>query len=535
MKQLRLLPLALLLLTLWGCGSRERAPKSDFETEFSSSSEPTTISVFSAAPEPVSYPLEPCTLTLFTFSELSPGDRQLLSAMQEATGVTLTVDSGAAQESLNADIAAGDLFDLYLNLPDYLLGGDDFGVTLNLTELLSQHAPSYISAVNALEGGPQAAASLSHGGYSMCILMDEPMVQSNFGLVLRQDWLEELGYAAPETYQDYHDLFLAMKNAYAPKLPFWLPQTGVTDGNHFCAGYDISLGSRSYFRGFYQTDGTVRFGPQEQGFTDYLTMLRLWYQEGILNNTFLDQIDFQSNSYLIDLSTGAYGAFFLPLESYDLLSGMCSFPITPAMDPVRERGDSTHLTQNSTQVIYGTGYSVSVDCADPALAVEALDWLYSPEARLLGAYGQEGESYEWRDGSPAYTELILNNPQGLTVSEALSVYTAPQLSAAVSPSAMALVQESPQAQEVWGRQKDGDHMLPQGIQLTQAEQEEYADLATDISTYVDSVIPQFILGELSLEQIPEIQAHIRELDVDLCLQLWQRALDRYNRQEFIEE
>ena len=100
---------------------------------------------------------------------------------------------------------------------------------------------------------------------------------------------------------------------------------------------------------------------------------------------------------------------------------------------------------------------------------------------------------------------------------------------------MALVQESPQAQEVWGRQKDGDHMLPQGIQLTQAEQEEYADLATDISTYVDSVIPQFILGELSLEQIPEIQAHIRELDVDLCLQLWQRALDRYNRQEFIEE
>ena len=53
-------------------------------------------------------------------------------------------------------------------------------------------------------------------------------------------------------------------------------------------------------------------------------------------------------------------------------------------------------------------------------------------------------------------------------------------------------------------------------------------LAADFSTYVDSVIPQLITGEISLDEIPAIQQSIRDMGADDCIALWQAELDRWN-------
>lgn len=89
------------------------------------------------------------------------------------------------------------------------------------------------------------------------------------------------------------------------------------------------------------------------------------------------------------------------------------------MDPVSASGDMTHLAPAPATIVWGPGYSVSTACTEPALAVQMLDWLYSEEAQLLGGYGTEGESYTIENGSPAFTDLILQNPQSLTPPEAL--------------------------------------------------------------------------------------------------------------------
>ena len=71
-------------------------------------------------------------------------------------------------------------------------------------------------------------------------------------------------------------------------------------------------------------------------------------------------------------------------------------------------------------------------------------------------------------------------------------------------------------------------MLPQGLALTQEDAETYSGLAADFSTYVDSVIPQLITGEISLDEIPAIQQSIRDMGADDCIALWQAELDRWN-------
>ena len=521
-----ILPMLFLTL-LCGCGSEKDVPEAMPHQNFASDSAVVQNDVFRSSPAPISYPLEDApTLTLYyplSDDSLPAGDQQLLSAWEDATGVTIHATGIPAddyQMNLNTYISAGEMPDLMLNVPSYMMT-EDIDALLELSDLIAEHAPNYIAAVNELDGGPQSAINSEGKLFSMCVLMDRPTVLSGFGLVLRQDWLEELGVSAPETYEDYHDLLLAMKDAYHPAQPLRIPEKGVTDYNNFCAGFGISLGSRSANHGFYQVDGTVHYGPLEEGFTQYLTLLHQWFQEGIITSRFLDFTDFGSNSYLIELSTGDCGAFFLPAGSYETLSGMCSFPITPGMDPVQNSGDTTHLAPDCATVVWGPGYSVSTTCEHPELAVMALDWLYCSEAHMLSAYGTEGISYEITDDQPTFTELVQNAP-----GTQLPNYTAMTLGACIAPEIVPLLSGS-NVMEVWNRQKDAAYMIPQGVQMTQEDSEEYTALAADISTYIDSLIPQFITGERDLSEIPAAQEKIRSWNVDRCMELWQEALDRY--------
>lgn len=151
----------------------------------------------------------------------------------------------------------------------------------------------------------------------------------------------------------------------------------------------------------------------------------------------------------------------------------------------------------------------------------ALDWLYTPEARFLSAYGTEGISYELIDKQLAFTALIREDPVNQ-----LPAYTALTLGSSIAQESIRLLSGS-DVLDVWNQQKDAAYMIPQGAQMTQEDSEEYTALAADISTYIDSLIPQFITGERPLSDIPAAQEKIRSWDVDRCIELWQEALDRY--------
>lgn len=539
MKLRKLTALCLSLGLLCACGSSrdvpEIMPRQSYAASEEDSMQEYAAEVFQSAPGPISYPLPDVSAALTLAYPLNndfdlPGDRQFLAEWEKATGVTIEAEAIPGTEyyaGLNQRIAADELSDLYLHLPDYLLE-TDVGVAQELGSLLSQNAPNYISAVNSLPDAVHAVTEADGRICRMALLMDQPSVYADFGLMLRQDWMDALDLSSPETYDDLHNVLLSIKDAYQPAQPLRLLNTGFTDYNNLCSGYGISLGSTAPNNGFYQVDGQVRYGPLEAGFTDYLTMLHLWYQEGIITPAFLDAADPTANSYLGDVSTGDYGAFFLPLDSFSALGSMCSFPLAPAMDPVTAHGEITHLSTAAATVIWAPGYSVSTACPDPALAVQVLDWLYSEEAQLLGGYGTDGESYTMENGTPAYTDLILHNPQGLAPPEALGTYTSPSLSGLRPKDAVLLLYETRALLEVWSQQKDAAYMLPQGLALTQEEAETYSGFAADFSTYVDSVIPQLITGEIALDEIPAIQQSVRDMGAEDCIALWQAALDRWN-------
>ena len=166
MKRFSLILPLLFLVLLCGCGSEKDVPEAMPHQDFASDSADAQSNVFRSSPAPISYPLEDApTLTLYyplSADSLPMGDQQLLSAWEDATGVTIHATGIPAddyQMNLNTYISAGEMPDLMLNVPSYMMT-EDIDALLELSDLIAEHAPNYIAAVNELEGGPQAAAAL---------------------------------------------------------------------------------------------------------------------------------------------------------------------------------------------------------------------------------------------------------------------------------------------------------------------------------------------------------------------------------------
>ena len=70
-----------------------------------------------------------------------------------------------------------------------------------------------------------------------------------------------------------------------------------------------------------------------------------------------------------------------------------------------------------------TGMAITTACKYPVEAARWCDWVYSEEGHMYKVFGIEGETYEWVDGFPKFTDLIVNNPDGLSFSQAHTLYT----------------------------------------------------------------------------------------------------------------
>ena len=78
--------------------------------------------------------------------------------------------------------------------------------------------------------------------------------------------------------------------------------------------------------------------------------------------------------------------------------------------------------------------------------------------------------------------------------------------------------------------KDGDYLLPVDIYYGFSDDEEVGDLidlALEMNTYAEQQLLQLITGQTSLEEIPNMQAKLRELGAEDCIAIVQQRLEDY--------
>ncbi|GMK37458.1 hypothetical protein PCCS19_05120 [Paenibacillus sp. CCS19] len=244
----------------------------------------------------------------------------------------------------------------------------------------------------------------------------EDVTQQVFlGPAIRKDWLDKLQLSSPTTIDEWHTVLKAFKeqdpngNGKADEIPINIPAGELAFAGAFGTPND-----------YYQDNNTVKYGPIEPGFKNYLTTMNQWYEEGLLDKDFATTDGKMKDAKMTGNQVGATVLFLNGgIGKYmDLMAQtQPEFKIVGTTYPTLNAGEKPVFGYIDNPV---TGIFTAITGSNKNVAgtVKFLDYLYSDEGKLTMNFGKEGETYTLVDGQPKYTDAVLKNPDGLPISQA---------------------------------------------------------------------------------------------------------------------
>jgi putative aldouronate transport system substrate-binding protein len=138
------------------------------------------------------------------------------SQIVKHTGINIKFDNPSpemANEKFNLMVTSGEYTDLATS--DYVGGGDkaiEDEVFLRLNELMDKYAPDYMKLLKADPANLRDATTDSGNRWRFCQIT-EGLQLAYSGLMIRQDWLDELGIKElPQTYDELHDALVKFRD-----------------------------------------------------------------------------------------------------------------------------------------------------------------------------------------------------------------------------------------------------------------------------------------------------------------------------------
>ena len=457
----------------------------------------------------------------------------LLKAAEEITGVKIDyIPVGAFNtgEVYALSFASGDLADMYYwGVYQYSKGADgaiEDDIFIPLNDLIDEYAPYYKATRESSEDIMRATISDEGNIVSFYVLNTED-VYSGMGYMTRQDLLDEAGLDIPVTYDDWYEMLTAYKN-----MGVAVPTYNIGDmGALFFGGFGLEYNWIDFMNiPFYQIDGVVQFSPFAENFKQMVETCHQWYSEGLVLEDFYsmhDMSETQAKEY--NGETAVWTAY---ANAVNVFKNNTTIPGASAVaipNPVMKEGDQIHLSISSSLVGNDCG-AVSTQCKYPELAVQWLDFWYGPQGTELLNYGVEGVSMEYdENGAPQLTDIVLNNPDGLTTEAIQALYLGYNFAGLFDPTVMLATYDDAQitAMEVWTSNIDDEWNYPNGAALTSEETDEYNSYYSDISTYLSTEVVSFVTGARDLDTFDSFISDLESMGAQTCIDIKQAALDRY--------
>ncbi len=482
---------------------------------------------------------EPTTLSYFVADDSNAAimttdwnDNEFYQEMERRTGVHLEfemVSSADYQTNFNLMIASGNLADMiYVGASYYAEGVDaaiDDGYFLDLTDLVDEYMPNY-ERIRTSDVQYELLSTTDSGRLGAVYELRQSKQGPWLGLWIRQDWLDDLGLETPVTFDDYHEVLTAFKNEKGATAPLILNFSG-SDGE-----FGTMSGGLNVLNSWQLDEtGKVNFGPYMDAWKEYVTIMHQWYTEGLIDPDFMATDERTADmAKVVTGASGLFAALYTMPSVYEAASEDPNMNLAPVNPPVMNEGDEGHIRLRDSYTSGNT--AISADSENWEVALRWLDYLYTDEGALLANYGVEGDTFEFdENGKPVFTDKILNNENGWTMTQTVASYLCPSAGIANWSDwtrELAGVPEKDQAcYDVWSEFSD-DWRLPSSVTLTQEESTERAALYADISTIVKEQTAQFISGALDIES--NWDAYISALEasgMERAIEITQAAYDRY--------
>lgn len=444
------------------------------------------------------------------------------------------------QTQFNIMVMGGDYPDLMAQPASAYSGEADAlvedGICIDLTPLLATYAPDYMEKVYNKYDIYAKQATTDSG---RIVTINTLSQQISAGMVIRKDWVEKLNLEMPETYDEIHDVLMAFKTELDIAHPMIMTSTLTYSANIFYAGMDVAtpgsgdLASANSGDLAWQLDdnGNVVATCLTPQFKEFLMMLNQWYNDGLLTDLSLSLANTQAfDAHAKANEVGFWGTGTSALSA-DFAAGSddSDFHAYPVAEPTPTGAESVRMGPVSN-TMGSAGWGISTQCEYPEAALSYINWFFTDEGYQLTSFGKEGVTYTLDEsGNKQLTELITNNPEGMSSTVALAMYSAFgggfAIISSIEKTAMGFTtQAQKDSQEIWGAD-DNSHTY-YGT-LTADESSTYSSRASDISTLLDENMSQFVYGQKSFDEFDELIETIKSMGIDELTSIKQEAYDRF--------
>ncbi|MBR4671404.1 MAG: extracellular solute-binding protein [Butyrivibrio sp.] len=541
-----LLSVSVSAMLLAGCGANSGDDKavdqSKNETEEATSG---SNSESAAEADAFTYPMDTDT-TITYWCDLNTnvaanyanlGETPFGKGLMEHTGVNIDFQhppTGQGEEQFNLMLADGDLPDLLEYHWMNYTGGPEKAITdgyiYELTEIIDKYCPNLKAYLEANPDIDRMVKTDEGHYYMFPFIRGDEQLRVTLGLMVRQDWLDELGLEVPTTMDEWHEVLTQFKEKKGAQAPFSYEYTmgSLTDDNPFCYAYGAT---RNFYLG---DDGQVHYGAVEDGYKQYLETMHQWYEEGLIDPDIATQQFDQVSAKMTNGTSGAsigWAGSRMGVWTTAAIETEPNYALSPAPVPTLNKGDRAPMGQIDNAVPNQGGVAITTSCKDIEAAARLLDWAYSEEGHMFYNFGVEGESYTLESGEPVYTDQILKNPDGLPVAQAMSAYIRGNYNGPFVQDIRYLRQYytydgQKASNAIWGDNDGKLHKLPP-ITPTSDESDQFSAIMNEISTYRDEMTIKYILGTEDIGTFDSYVSTIDSMGLAKALEIENAALSRY--------
>lgn len=471
-------------------------------------------------------------------------DCWLVQQLQELTGVTfeyMDYNSTTGSEKFNLLVAAGDYCDLYRRIEQYYTNSlstaisDD--VILDITTVLDQLP----NLQNQIDTNTEVKKRFynDEGQAPLLVTVYGEMQKCKTGLLVRKDWLDELGISAPTTYDDMYNMLTAFKTQLGATSPYTLNQEGIPRMDCLSAGYGISAVltiDPQVAYPFYIDNGTVKYGQTQEGFKSLVTMLNKWYSEGLIYQDFYSMTGWDVDTTLLyNNQSGMWIGDNSMIDTYNAngpeATSSADYKVIGISNPIQSADSTDYLNYSSSMT--DSGMAIAPQCENLDVLLTYINNMFTDAMSEMISYGVKDYTFTYdADGTPKYTDLITNNPDGLTMNQAKEKYLGSGFAAASIDTSTYINDqyystERLEAQTAWSLTGGKYDPYPTLVSMTAEESEEFANIMSDIATYSLEHMIAMITGEEPVSNLDTYIATINEMGIENSIKIKQDAYDRY--------
>lgn len=466
------------------------------------------------------------------------GDTPWAQYVMEKTGIEIEFihpTVGSEEEEFSILIASGEYPDIIENMWTSYPGGPQAaindGVIIDLDDVMANNAPNFSKLMADHPDIDKRVKTINGSYYCFPFLrgLESPNItQFSAGMILRKDVLDELGLEMPETIDEWETTLRAFKKA-GFEAPFVTRNEWMKDV--WSPGFDN-------WGDFYVENGTVKNGLIEASRKDFISKMHDWYEEGLIDRDWLVADKASNQTYFTTgKSAAVYAPFGQGLGQYTQVMNeenpeitqediRCTVPVTSV------KGQNAKFSKmNDIYDKSGVSAAISTQCENIEAAAWLLDWMFSEEGNLCCNFGIEGVTYEMKDGKPVYTDVIMRNPDGLSVANALAAYTRASTSGVCVQDEDYIEQyyeqdNQKEALELSMKTDMGEHFFPP-TSVAEEDSEQYADIMNNVKTLADEMEAQFIAGTVPMDEWDAYQEQLKKFGIEDAIAMMQTAYDNY--------